>query len=109
VASLYLHRKMNAHGNGPHACGADNPGYQAMLRAMRNEYDESREMLTECPECRDDVIRRANSPVLYDVHGYYGLQGEGAVHNCVAAPETAHPEPDRTRGPEPVGPRLRLL
>lgn len=86
VASLYLHRKMNAHGTGPHWCGEENPRYQEMLRAMREHADGQRELLTECPRCRDDVIRRADSPVLYDVHGYYGLRGESAVHNCEAAP-----------------------
>lgn len=86
VASLYLHRKMNAHGNGPHWCGEENPRYQEMLRAMREDSDGQRELLTECPRCQDDVIRRADSPVLYDVHGYYGLQGDAAVHNCAAPP-----------------------
>lgn len=90
VASLMVHRFMDAHASSAHFCGSDNPNYQAMLRAMRNDYDESREMLAECPKCRDDVVRRANSPVLYDVHGYYGLLGDSAVHQCMATPE---PEP----------------
>lgn len=112
VASLHIHRHMNAHGNGPHFCGADNPGYQAMLRAMRNDYDESREMLTECPTCRDDVIRRANSPALYDVHGYYGLQGDSALHQCVTAEsapaqeQPARTEPEQRRAPPA---KLRIL
>lgn len=89
VASLSIHRKMNAHGNGPHWCGSDNPGYLAMLRAMRNDFDTTRDMLTECSDCGEDVIRQANSPVLYDVHGYYGLLGNTAVHNCVRT----QPEP----------------
>lgn len=92
VASLVLHRFMDAHRSSPHCCGAENKNYQARLAAMRNDYDESRDMLTECPTCRDDVIRRANSPVLYDVHGYYGLQGDTAVHQCLAA---KLPEPPR--------------
>lgn len=82
VASLYLHRKMNAHGEGRHWCGQGNPGYQAMLRAMREESDNSRELLTECPVCASDVIRRADSPELYEVHGYYGLLGDTAIHIC---------------------------
>jgi hypothetical protein len=104
---------MDAHASSAHFCGADNPGYQAMLRAMRNDYDESREMLTECSICRDDVIRRANSPVLYDVHGFYGLQGDSAVHNCAeretpptpirqqAASLKEEPEPVSIRRPRP--------
>lgn len=109
VASLYLHRNMDAHTSAAHFCGADNPGYQAMLRAMRNDYDESREMLTECPSCQDDVIRRANSPVLYDVHGFYGFQGEGAVHNCAAPTKPTSPDPERTSDPQTASARLRLL
>lgn len=109
VASLSLHRDMNAHGNGPHWCGAENPRYQAMLRAMREESDGCRDLLAECGTCGTDVIRRADSPVLYDVHGYYGLQGDSAVHNCVAAPTQATPEPERTQEPQPAVARLRLL
>jgi hypothetical protein len=105
VASLTVHRFMEAHTSAAHFCGVDNPGYQAMLRAMRNDYDESREMLTECPNCRDDVIRRANSPVLYEVHGYYGLLGDQAVHQCVPAPVAPpiarQPAPSSIERPRP--------
>jgi hypothetical protein len=90
VANLRLHINMNAHGNGKHWCGSENLGYQAMIRAMRSDLDGAREMLSDCPGCGLECVRRADSPVLYDVHGYYGLQGESAVHNCAPAPE---PEP----------------
>lgn len=93
VASLMVHRFMDAHASSHHFCGADNPGYQAMLRAMRNDYDESREMLVECPACREDCVRRANSPVLFDVHGFYGLLGDAAIHQCAAV--AAEPTPIR--------------
>lgn len=93
VACLRLHINMNAHGNGKHFCGSENPGYQAMIRAMREDADASRDLLTSCPTCQDDVIRRANSPVLYDVHGFYGLLGDSAVHQCSAV--AADPTPIR--------------
>lgn len=109
VASISLHRNMNAHGNGPHWCGAENPRYQAMLRAMREESDGCRELLTECGTCGSDVIRKADSPVLHEIHGYYGLQGESAVHNCVAAPVEPSPEPEPTPDRQLATPRLRLL
>lgn len=113
VASLYLHREMNAHGSGPHWCGADNPGYVAMVAAMRMETDGAREMLTECPKCQDDVVRRASSPVLYDAHGFYGLQGESAVHQCAevtsAPASTQEPPAAIHEERQPAAPRLRLL
>lgn len=86
VANLRIHINMNAHGNGKHFCGSENRGYLAMVQAMREETDGAREVLSDCGSCGLECVRRADSPVLYDIHGYYGLQGESAVHNCEAVP-----------------------
>lgn len=93
VANLRIHLNMNAHGSGKHFCGSENRGYLAMIQAMREETVGAREMLSDCRECGLECVRRADSPVLYDKDGYYGLQGESAVHQC--AEVAAEPTPIR--------------
>lgn len=113
VANLRLHLNMNAHGNGKHFCGSDNPGYLAMIQAMREETIGTREMLSDCAQCGLECVRRADSPVLFDVAGFYGLEGDSAIHECAVMatepePIQAPPTPLHDQR-QPVTPGLRLL
>lgn len=115
VANLRLHINMDAHGSSKHFCGSENLGYQAMIRAMRGGLDGAREMLSDCASCGLECVRRADSPVLYEIHGYYGLQGTSAVHQCavVAEPTPIRQQPAPLKEePEPVSisrPRPKAL